>query len=358
MTRLFLLIVLILLLAAGAWGLLKWKSRLPHPTGDFAVGTTHVDWAADKLTPPRSIAVQIWYPAQPDALKKILHRLTGNPEETDVPVAEGRFPVLVYAHGWGCTIRDNASLAQDLASHGFIVTALAYPTGQNLPDPKIPLPFVPESAFIAGLAKGDQIVHVQADDSSYALDVLTQWNQADPNQRFTGHLDLDHAGVIGFSVGGATAAQSGWQDPRFKAVINLDGWLFADASTQFIHQPYLKLKDGLELPKPEDATGPDGFLKNFTRLRIRDLNQENAQLAQGNGYRVMIMGSDHANFSDLPLTGKPHTVGPIDPKYCLKIMHAYVIEFFGKYLLGKPAPLLDGTPPYKEAKVEVFPVTH
>src|ERR1700736_1089397 len=63
-----------------------------------------------------------------------------------------------------------------------------------------------------------------AEDAAAMLDLLGAVNDQGALPQFRGRLTLDHAGVLGFSMGGGVAAQAGWLEPRFKAVANLDGW--------------------------------------------------------------------------------------------------------------------------------------
>jgi dienelactone hydrolase len=142
------------------------------------------------------------------------------------------------------------------------------------------------------------MVQIESEDGSQVLDALGKMDQADPDGRFTGHLDTKRAGVLGYSLGGSVAAQTALHDPRFLAVMNLDGWMFGDVATQFFSQPYLVISDALAPPTAADLNSPDAFLRNFSSLRARDAKQQTAQLQKSGGYRLTVAGSSHFSFSD------------------------------------------------------------
>jgi pimeloyl-ACP methyl ester carboxylesterase len=359
MMRMFLAVGILLGVVAAlvAW---RWKMRsiISPPTGSFAVGTVTLNLEDKAAVPPRTMGVQIWYPAVEGSgsmLHHWIHRWGGNAAVTKAAVADGRHPVLLFFPGWGARVRDNTSLLQDLASHGFAVAGVSYPEGKGLPDRHVPMQFTSDAAYAAGIAQGNRIVQVQAEDASFVLNHLQELDRADPMKLLTGHLDTGKAGALGYSLGGAVAAQAGLTDARFLAVMNLDGWMFGDVATQFFKQPYLVISDGLAQPTAEELASTDAFLRHFSGLRVSDRRQQNAQLAgAGGGYRVTIQGSDHFTFGDgaLLMARKP---GLIEPRLATTIVAAYAVQFFGKYLQGRPAPLLDGREAlFTEAHLETF----
>jgi hypothetical protein len=62
-------------------------------------------------------------------------------------------------------------------------------------------------------------------------------------------LDQIRDGIIGYSLRGAVDAQTAWLDHHFKAALNLDGWLFADAALKGVIRPFIEISDD---------TPPDG----------------------------------------------------------------------------------------------------
>lgn len=282
------------------------------------------------LAPPRVVPVHLWMPAQP-ALKPR--------------------PLLLFFPGWGEDVDGNASLLGSLAARGFIVAGVAYPEGSGLPDPKIPMQFTSDAAFAAGRAQGNRMVEIQAEDASRVLDTLLA--PQSPLVHANEHADPKMIGVLGYSLGGAVAAQTALRDPRVRAAMNLDGWMFGDVVKEQFSRPYLVISDGLPPATEAEMTSPNAFLSHFARLRHSDRIVQDAQLRHSGGWRVTIAGSDHFTFADKAVKGQPGT-GTIDPPLAREIVAAYAADFFTKILEGQSAPLLEGHSRYPEARVEHF----
>ena len=95
------------------------------------------------------------------------------------------------------------------------------------------------------------------------LDQLSRLTQLDPRSPLAGHLDLQHVGIIGHSIGGATAVQVIAADPRFKVAVNLDGKLFGAQSAAHLNRPLLWIQsDG-----PQTAEYTQGRDRLLSRLR-------------------------------------------------------------------------------------------
>jgi predicted dienelactone hydrolase len=311
-------------------------------TRNAGVSEAQLQFHFSKAGPARTVVTDIWFPSP-------------GKSEPQKPLASGRYPVLLFFPGWGAKVSINASLLRGLASHGFVVAGVSYPKGPGLPDPAVPMKFAPDEAYASGTAQGNAMVRIEAEDASLVLDKLAALNESDSDKRFTHLIDTSHAGVLGYSLGGSVAAQAAFKDPRFKAVMNLDGWMFGDVATAFFTQPYLVISDDLAPATPEQMASPDVFMRNFSGLRDRDKKHQTAQLEASHGFRVTISGASHFTFSD-EAKANENNAGPIDPKRALTIVEAYAADFFGKYLASRPAPLLDVPEPrFPETKFEAFP---
>jgi dienelactone hydrolase len=122
------------------------------------------------------------------------------------------------------------ALSADLASRGYVVVALSAPyesgvsvlaggtvVGQTVhPDVTGPPPH----------PAVQHLIDIRTADSSFVLDQLSQLAAVDPNSPLAGHLDLHHVGIVGHSIGGATAVQALASDQRVKVGVDLDGKLF------------------------------------------------------------------------------------------------------------------------------------
>ncbi len=147
------------------------------------VGTRVIDVPA----PARSgtLSVTIWYPAAtagtpvPSSKDKVF---VETPALTDAPIAGSIFPLILISHGSGGAIANLDWLATRLAAAGFIVA------GPNHP----------------GTTRGNSTpldttkLWQRANDLSDVLTALT----ADP--AWIPHIDANHVGALGFSLGGHT----------------------------------------------------------------------------------------------------------------------------------------------------------
>jgi hypothetical protein len=241
---------------------------LPAPGGPFEVGRVEYDWSdagrADPLgkepQQPRKLNVWIWYPGEPSPSSKApapylppawiaareqvsgigtllmqsyAHVRSHSTADLALSTAQASYPVLIMQPGLGPVIADYTTLAETLASYGYIVVG-STPTGSasvvvfndgqvaigtsqgNLPDSASPV----EAQRILG-----SLIQVWAADDGFVLDQVEHLNAADPAGRFIGRIDLNKVGVIGHSFGGATAAEFCHLDSRCKAGVDLDGYL-------------------------------------------------------------------------------------------------------------------------------------
>ena len=216
---------------------------LPEPTGKYPVGriTQHfLDMSRDdelgtQKDHKREFMAQIWYPARsgskgkpaawllpewasfkennysgelkksPDVLKmspepsekdvqKYLASIVVHARE-EVPVASSPkpFPVILLAPGSISFPSKYTSLAEDLASHGFIVVG-DIPVGNGV---MVPFP----AGNVTRLYRGRDVFALWAGDLIYEMDQLEVWNKT-KGHLFFGRLDLDHIGAFGHSAGG------------------------------------------------------------------------------------------------------------------------------------------------------------
>ena len=132
---------------------------LPKPTGPYAVGTysgsmhdltrgpNGIEHPTRELF--REVIVQFWYPAEPHtglglARYAQVNELKGKSSYKSAirtnsvveakPVVSESFPVILFNPRWGGSRVQNTFLAEDLASHGYIVVALDHPYNGALVD--------------------------------------------------------------------------------------------------------------------------------------------------------------------------------------------------------------------------------
>ncbi len=381
-------------LAAGAYGWVRHNLEvtLPQPAGPYPVGRVAFDWVdltrPELLAPdaagPRELVVWAWYPAAPAVepgaaapylpdrwrqaversrgiasalLVQNLARVRDHATADAAPAAAGGpYPVIVMQPGLGPIAPDYTTLAEDLASRGYVVVASTPTYSSNVvvfPDGRVAertdAGTVADSAPPAEAKTVlDRLVGVWAADNRFVMDQLQKVNAADPSGRFTGRLDLNAIGVMGHSFGGASAAQTCHLDARCRAGVDLDGFPYGDVIQAGLHRPFLFM-----------WSVPPSWQTPAQRAAAQQAGRDMSTLlghSTGPIYQLTLVGARHFNFSDYavlyePLLKPMQMLGSIDGRRGLQITTDYVAAFFDQYLRGRPAALLGGPAPnYPEVR--------
>lgn len=245
---------------------------IPEPTGTLAVGT--LAWDIDTLRDEpyanqpgltRSFRVQAWYPASPTSERarwlgdgpftvQGLARDFGFPgfifnhlRHTDAhaykeaPVLEGSYPLVIISHGWSGFRQLHTDLAEDLASHGYIVIGIEHTYGSvgtvfddgtrvSLnPEALPPRATTPDFQTFA-----NQLVRTYADDIVSLLDAIETSQPTDMQAALFQQMDRSLVTVIGHSTGGGAAVKVGLHEARVNAVIGLDAWVEPLAESELL----------------------------------------------------------------------------------------------------------------------------
>jgi predicted dienelactone hydrolase len=386
---------LALLAAAGVLGVVALLAALalerrtvvtlPTPTGPFAVGRVVQDWVddagVDSLAPVpgtrRELLVWIWYPsaagpaapaddylpswmraaaartAGPPTLPgRLMDLLTRDPSRVRAHAAHGpavsprqpAYPVVLLRAGASGSVTNYTTLAEDLASHGYLVVGpdAPYRTGLVVfPDGRVmgrTPANNPELAFGApdSARRIDRLMAAWTGDMTFALDRLARLNASDPSGRFTGRLDLTRVGAFGHSFGGAQAAQFCHDDPRCRAGIDVDGAPVGSVVRAGIARPFMFLLGG-----HGDATDPE------SRRILADIRSIYDRLPRDGRLLVEIRGAGHFLFTDDVALRKSRIllgalrlfgVVGIDGRRQLAATAYCVHAFFDAYLKGTGGP--------------------
>ncbi|SNY43046.1 alpha/beta hydrolase family protein [Paractinoplanes atraurantiacus] len=315
--------------AGAAWALPV--PEFPEPSGPSAVGTTVMQWTdparAEPATPDpadrRTVVAQLWYPAQSvtadtpraqylgrtrreaDTVAGAEAAYLGAPAflldgptrahshaAFDATPAAGRFPVVLFSPGLGGVRTQNTAWAEDLASRGYVVAAVDHPYDSAavvLADGRTVRTKVAATADAGEDARRRTgWIDVRAADLRFVLTQLGRLDKGDLAERsgtdLTGRLDTARAAATGHSIGGAAAMRAAERDPRFTAVINLDGGPDPDQGPS--RQPVLALTH--EIKEGADA--------DYLALLSKILDGGSAT-----SYRLTVPGSAHLTFTDAPL---------------------------------------------------------
>ena len=366
-------------------------TALPTPTGSFAVSRRAYVWTdpahLDPLAPrgsKRELFVWIWYPAEsrqpsqtvddylPAPWRTAVEHLWGitkfltrdlsriqmhSIRDGKVSSQQSSYPVVLMRGGLASLVISYTSLAEDLASHGYVVVGFDAPYRSSLvvfPDGRV-IARAPQNDLdaVSGSLEeqlANKLVQAWSGDMSFALDQLEQLNTSDPTGWFTGRLDMQRVGAFGHSLGGAEALQFCHDDSRCKAVLDLDGIPFGSVVQEGVTQPSMFLMSDHtgDAADPDDAQIMANFGSIFDRLP-RDRWSE-----------ITIRGSDHYMFSDEAVIRSPPVMRVLR---VLGIMHLdglrqiavtthCISAFFDTYLKGTGTSQLNlSSPLYPEIKV-------
>lgn len=357
---------------------------IPAPSGPYPIGTRIYE-----LTDPsrreiysgvdeaRRFQIQVWYPSEAGSSSErspwmenaevfaptiasyldlpsffLDHlALVKVPAYKDAQVAatEAGFPVILFSHGWNGFNAQNTGQALQLASHGFVVVGVQHPYGavvtvfadgrvaKNNP-----------SALPSGVSDDEyeiaarKLVDQWAGDLGFALDFLAEQN-SDAGSPFHASLDLSRVGVYGHSTGGGAAIQFCGTDPRCQAVLGQDP--FMRPVSQSV------LDNGLSQPSFFMFSQSWADLTDSRNNQL--FNPFFSKLTATYGV-VYIEGTDHYDFSDLPLLSplapQLGLKGPINGKRVTLIINDYLVSFFEATLNGGSRSLFENPSPYEEVK--------
>ncbi len=344
--------------------------------GPFVVANTRFVLPAGE----RALQVEVWYPADaaaaadaakghpiaefvaegPDrvAFEDLLAKLSpagqiGTRLQTssalDGPLAAGGpWPLLVFSHCHSCTRFSAFSVAEHLASHGFIVAAPDH-AGNTLFDE-----LAGNSAVI-----GEDFLKIRRADLGIVLDAMLDPQGAAVPASLRGQSDPARVGALGHSFGAATVGRLAQEDPRVRAAMPIaapiENPFFPGNKIADIHVPLLSI-----LAEEDNSIGALG--NNLIATNFKSANPP-IRL-------VRVRDAGHWNFSDIcGLTdgfspgcgeGVRQTVADeaftyLDIDIGRGIARAYAVAFFDRYLRDAPdAPAyLDAPDPADVVTVEI-----
>jgi len=353
---------------------------LPEPTGDYNVGTETVyvktdldETITDDPNDKREFVYKLWYPSDADISNKkrdpyidqtsragfaLKYGLPGSALNyldrvkthvyRDIPVGSGKFPVLIFSHGYGSKATGYYALLTELASQGYIIINMNHTfesLGVTFPDGRsayfdysyqgkisfgsmdVVQPVI--DAFKNNLPYNDRHPIVRkavkeyfegnietrwAADMIYTLDLLDNWNSEGVLE---GKIDMDKIGVIGHSVGGGSVGKVAIHDKRVKAAVNLDGIQWGNMIDNTYQIPYLYVS--ADWPEDHEDINSHVYINKSTDYF----------------YETKLLKSGHPNFMDIPFMIPVNSLagtGEIDADQGIKIVTDLVTSFFDRHL--------------------------
>jgi predicted dienelactone hydrolase len=193
--------------------------------GPFGVGETTLTLPID------GAPVEVWYPATqasivgkpiatydvsawlPPALRKLIPAgFTGGTYPSggvrDVAVAPGRYPLVVFSHGYAGFRDQSTFLTAFLASWGFVVAA--------------PDHYSRDLTQVLGGPTGATAKTTDVDDLEATIALMAHQNTT-AGSPFHGHVDTKKVGAVGHSAGGVAVEALAAADPKVATFIGLAG---------------------------------------------------------------------------------------------------------------------------------------
>jgi dienelactone hydrolase len=338
---------------------------LPQPTGPRPVGTTSL-WLTDTSRPDpwaaevnaRELMVSLWYPAAAPGgrpapymtpaeseLQLASRGITGIPPDAlstvetsavsgATPAGQQRsLPLVVLSPGFTSSRSTLTALAEDLASHGYVVAGIDHTYesfATAFPDGRVTTCLARE-ARRRGDGFWEKVVAGRAADVSFVLNELTGAHPAWPG---AGLIDPSRIAMAGHSIGGAAAMAALLADSRIRAGIDMDGTLPTPIPDHGLTRPFLFLgKQSSYTP------GSGGSVTTWER---------DWKLLTGWKRWLVMAGAVHACFTDLALLADHIGIdigAGLSGARSLDITRAFVRAFFDQHLRSEPQALLDQPSP-------------
>jgi dienelactone hydrolase len=353
--------------------------KFPPPTGPHKIGTqvrylidaSRMDPLAPNPPHGRELMIQLWYPADGSArgptaryrdersttLRNARMAMVETHAVLTAPVsrAQDRYPVLLYLPSWTGLRTENTLQIEELASHGYVVVGIDHPSSSAItvfPDGRVvgtklagPDAFSSDAALANFIDVAKREAEIRTEDARFVLDTLGSLNTSDPDGLLTGRLDLSHVGILGFSFGGGVAARAAWLDRRFKAALDMDGMIVTDL---FKSRALAQLFFMLEEPLLESEFAGDPKKRREIAFDHKQVEDMRRLLSQSGGYLMIIPGTRHNNFTDVPFYSPLRInseLGRADPEKTARTISDYGRAFFDKHLKGIQQELLSGSAP-------------
>ena len=263
------------------------------------------------------------------------------------PETKGQYPLVVFSHGACATIDSNDSTCRELASHGYVVAAVAHPYHAIFVDDADGSTTIIDQEFMS-LATSGPLTHtneemlgyyrqwmkIRTDDLNFALDTVLA-KAAKREEGAFERIDSEHIGLFGHSMGGSTCEAVGRQRDDIDAVIVLEGTMLGeltgcegDAFT-YNHEPYpVPLLDVNSDSVAEAAEKVYPCVGDYVNFYVAKHGVEARE--------VTFHDAAHMNFCDMPLVSPPIAsmfgVGKRDARECIGTVNDLVLSYFDSYL--------------------------
>lgn len=339
--------------------------KLPPPQGNYGVGELPAILFSRSITPAVEgeadsypIDMQIWYP-----VGKVFHGTRApylNEEIASLGEQSGLttlslnavvrtnarlgeqgacakpHPLILFSPGYGELSQFYRVIIEPLVARGYVVAGINHAAtsgvtrlGNGELKRADPIPDGLSDAELELWMQDRLTANVEDLDSAIARIAL----ESSADTPIKGCVDLQHIGLLGHSIGGATALEALVTRDFYLAAVNLDGDLFGKHRTSPSHRAVLQMQMDMQL-----VTEP-GVRNNSISERDQTLTGEH--------YWLEVAQSNHMDFSDHPwyqeyLQGEMSLPpGALEPARMVEIESRWLGSFFDRTLKGESVTLED-----------------
>jgi len=364
------------------------ENRTPNlikPTGEYKVGQSTHYYPKSESENNRTIAFQIWYPANPIGNETAVYHskaiaeasanflklpiffnsyaplVKTNSYKNTPPILNKKCPILLYNHGYSGFTSVYQSVFEELASHGYIVVSIAHENESSL--------FITETGEVIANNHENEFykkraLELNGSNVNNLQDIILNYDNIEKNSKayleliklsplhnestrlwtidtksvleklkelhienpiYKDFFDFENIGVFGHSVGGATAGQMAFDCKEIKAGINLDGFQFGDLIYHKLKIPFMFVSSNQH---------GNSYLRASSFI----------QKSNTDCYQVSIKGFSHSSFTDLRLF-EPNG------EEAITLQRELIKNFFDKYLKGKDVAFDDLRKKYLEINI-------
>ena len=274
--------------------------------------------------------------------------------------ATEKMPLVIFSHGAFGYYQSNASMFMELASNGYVVASIEHPYHSIFTHDSTGKTIIADSGFLNdAMTIGSSDVSeaevfevtskwmaLRTADMNFAIDSFKakdtdSWyikdDQKDGVLTAVSLIDTAKIGLIGHSMGGATAVTCGRRDD-ISAAVDLDGTMLGEnlgingdeiiINEERYHTPLLNFQNQEHHDQAIEAEKQGYVFSNNIILKNADT-----------AYCTYFANSGHMDFTDLPLfspvLAKNLGTGDVDNVVMIDTLNGLVVRFFDCYLKGK-----------------------
>lgn len=275
--------------------------------------------------------------------------------------ADGKYPLVIFSHGAFGYYQSNFSTYTELASNGYIVAALDHPyhsfftTDTDGNTITVDTEFINDVMKINELTSDEEVytlsrswLKLRVDDENFVLDTIksAKNNKKLDDTWYTDEetallkvldmTDTDKIGLMGHSLGGATAVELGRERGDIKAVIDLDGTMLGERKAvengKSVYYDEAYPIPVLDFTKEIDYNDRKQYKSEKGYPYVNEYVTDHAQDSK----TVVFSNVGHMDFTDLPLIS-PFLAsmlgsGDVNHEEMLETVNGIVLNWFDYYL--------------------------